>query len=71
MTGPGCAGGPPLPAGEQSLQRGAAFLRGASGEPPAWPAWPERLGWPRIEYFGRWPDEEQRAAVARSFYDPE
>eukprot|EP00887_Chlorella_sp_A99_P003622 scaffold7.g3622.t1 len=69
VMGPGCGGGP-LEAAEVSLRRGAAFLRGASGDPGAWPPWPERLGWPRVEYFARWPDEEQRAAVAQSMYDP-
>lgn len=69
MSLPGCGGGP-LDAAETSLQRSGAFLRAATGEPDAFPPWPERLGWPRVEYFGRWPNEAQRAAVAQSFYDP-
>lgn len=69
MTAAGCFGGAPVELAEVAMRRGAAFLRAATGEPGAAPAWPERLGWPRVEYHGRWPAAEQRAAVAQSFYD--
>lgn len=69
MVHPGCGGGE-LEAAELCLSRTFAFVRAATGELTAAGGGlgPESLGYPRVQFHGRWPSTEQRDAVKQSMY---